>query len=407
MFYTEEEVINWIHSFKNSKPNRNLTHLHEILPKMANPHLKFKTIHVAGTNGKGSTVAYLREVFMQSGYTVATFTSPFIQTFGERISINNKPISAENLIKHALIVKKALPGAQESFTSFDILTLISLSYFSSTHVDIAIYETGIGGRLDATNVIVPLATAITNVGHDHAEILGATQERRASEKLGIVKSNIPLFTTEQDPSLLELFGQKAAEVGADLIQVLKYSRLESCNEMGTVFDCCGQINLSITMKGAHQFKNAALAVAILEYLRVHSGFKDLDVYKITDTTWLGRFELMQETPPVIIDGAHNIEGIKALIKTVKDVYPLRKKKFVFSAIATKDAEEMLDLLQPIASNITLTTGTHPLSLKLAGSNPDYKAVIDEEIAKLTEDEVLIICGSLYFIADARAYLTSN
>ena len=416
MFKTETEIINWIYSFSPSiGGERHLDHLHEILSKLGDPHKKLKTVHIAGTNGKGSTVAYICEAFMQAGYTVATFTSPYISCFGERMSINNMPMSEADLVKYANILKSSLACSTSEYTSFDIITLISFLYFAAATVDIAIYETGIGGRLDSTNVITPLAAAITNVGHDHAEILGETGLERATEKLGIVKEGIPLFTTEEDSNLLAEFEKICQERNADLYLALEDSELESMDLDGVWFSCRIYKSIRISMHGEHQFKNAALAVCILDYLKLVCGFQDIYPRQISRATWQGRFEHLQTEPPIVLDGAHNLEGIQALICTLKQIYPDHKKKFLFSAIATKDAQKMIQLLSEIADRISFTKGEHPNSISpevLAKYNDElqhtaydhYKKAINLELDGLKADEILVVCGSLYFISDARKYL---
>ena len=416
MLKTETEVINWIYSFTSGKKKRCLDHMYYILAKLDNPHQKIKTIHIAGTNGKGSTVAYIREGLMEAGYKVATFTSPYITCFGERIAINNTPISEADLVKYANRLKSSLPSVTCEYTSFDIITLISFLYFESATVDIVIYEAGIGGRLDSTNVISPLACAITNVGSDHAETLGATQLERAMEKLGIVKEKTPLFTTVEDAELLATFEKVCAEKDAFLHQPLKNAEIKFMSQYGVCFDCREYKNIVIRMSGVHQFKNAVLAITILEYLKFSNNFAKIHYPpKIANATWQGRFERIQEEPAVILDGAHNLEGIDALIATLEEVFPDQKKKFIFSAVATKNAQEMIELLSAASEDITFTKGTNPDSIApeiLAQYNGgvfnsvhnNFEKAIELELEKLKTDEVLTICGSLYFISDARKYL---
>jgi len=414
MFKTEKDVTNWIYSFTTHKTDRNLDHLHEYLATLDNPHLKLKTVHIAGTNGKGSTVAYIRQAFMEAGYKVATFTSPFITCFGERMSINNIPMPEDKLIHYAAKLKNSLPSETPAYTSFDIVTLISFMYFLDEAVDIAIYETGIGGRLDSTNVIQPLATAITNVGHDHADVLGETQLERAIEKLGIVKKDIPLFTAEEDPILILEFSKVCHQKGAEIFHALKDARMITMDRTGITFDWGHYQNIQIEMYGEHQFKNASLAVVVLEYLRI-STFESLDPTAIIKARWQGRFEHVRRgNRPVILDGAHNIEGISALIKTVNHLYPdYQSRHYIFSAIDTKDVKEMLEMLEKDSYLITLTANTHPKSIDpemlsecLVDEffNTDYKEAIKDELDKMSSNEVLVICGSLYFVSDARRYL---
>jgi len=413
MFKTQLDAINWLYGFSVNKKDRNLNHLHEILDKIDNPHLRLKTIHVAGTNGKGSTVSFMREAFMQSGYKVATFTSPFITCFGERMSINNEPMTEDKLIFYTNKLHKLIENNSLNFTSFDIITIIAFMYFSDEEVDIAIIETGIGGRLDSTNIIQPIATAITNVGHDHAEILGDTQLKRALEKLGIVKHNIPLFTTETDNELLKTFETITNKKESILFTPLKDSKLHSITLCGTLFSYKTYENILISMQGEHQFKNATLAIALLDYLKSTNIFEKLKPEYLIKSKWQGRFEYMQKEPPIIIDGAHNKEGIEALVSTIETLYPAKNIIVMFSAIATKDAQSMVDELKTISKRLILTQGRHPLSIKPselwavnkdADYFEDFKQAIEETREALTNKDVLIICGSLYFVSDVREFL---
>lgn len=417
MFKTEADVINWLYTFSPSKNGRTLDHLHTTLAALDNPHRKIKTIHIAGTNGKGSTVAYLREALMKSGYKVATFTSPYIISFGERMSINNVPISETDLVKYANLLKKQLPENTDEYASFDLITLISFLYFASAVVDVVVYETGIGGRLDSTNVITPLACAITNVGHDHADVLGETQLERLNEKLGIAKKGVPLFTTEEDPVLLDVVRHTCQTKEVKPIFPLEVSNLLSIGLDGTKFSYKSDV-MEINMHGAHQFKNAVLAVAILDYLTGVTGFENVDPKKVKNAVWQGRFEHMSHAPPVVLDGAHNLEGIKALIDALEKIYPKHRKKIMFSAIATKDAKKMVLILSEVAQKLVFTKGTHPESIDpetlvtYLANVPyhiyhDYEKAIDLEMNQLEVDEILVVCGSLYFISDARSYLRKS
>lgn len=425
MFKTEKNVTDWIYSFitgetsRKTTSKRNLNHLHDFLATIDNPHLKLKTVHVAGTNGKGSTVAYIRQSFMESGYKVATFTSPFITCFGERMSINNVPMPEDKLIYYAEQLKALLPVSVLAFTYFDILTLISFLYFLDEAIDIAIYETGIGGRLDSTNVIQPLATAITNVGHDHADVLGDTQLERAMEKLGIVKKDVPLFTTEEDPFLIAKFDEVCQNKQAELYHALKGARLRHMDESGVNFEWGRYKEIEINMHGEHQFKNACLAVHILDYLKSTSQYANLDPTAIQKTKWQGRFEFFPKIDrPVVIDGAHNIEGIRALISTVQEIYPNYVHKYVFSALDTKDYKQMIDLLAEDADRLSFVTGTHSKAIDAkvmyeyhnhnhkvdSDFYQHFEAAVDEQLSNLKDEQVLVFCGSLYFISDVRRYL---
>jgi len=422
MFNKESDVRDWIDGFGYSSGLRTLDHLRIVLAELGNPHDKLKTIHVAGTNGKGSTVAFLHHVLVCSGLQVGTFTSPHMISFGERMSINGEPLTRVSLIKYANQIAQILGDKKDDhFSSFDVITLISFLHFAQHEVDVVIYETGMGGRLDATNVITPLVCGITNVGHDHAEILGETQLARALEKLGIVKEGIPLFTTEEDPELLAQFKQTCTEKNATLNLPLHDAEFIRTVSAGTLFHFRDYRFVKLSMHGQHQFKNATLALAMIDYL-INQGLFEIDIeaiYKGLDlTSWPGRFEHIQKDPLVILDGAHNIEGIKSLIGVLNDVYPKHRKRFIFSAMPTKDAATMIEMLSEIAVEIIFTKGTHPAAVapeelydmadfpgKKVYVFQSFKKVITQVIKNLNPNEMLVICGSLYFISDARMHLT--
>ena len=419
MFKNESEVLNWIHGFGQKGINRNLKNLEDVLIKFGNPHLSLRTIHVAGTNGKGSTVAFLREILMCANLRVGTFTSPFITCFGERMSIDGEAMSEADLVKYSNLLYMIIADRNDlNFAAFDIITLISFLYFYHLDVDVVIYETGIGGRLDSTNVILPLATAITNVGHDHEEILGNTQLERAMEKLGIVKKGIPLFTTETDEMLITEFEKVCFDKGASLILPLEESSLDNVviDERGVKFDFGILKNLEIQMRGEHQLKNAILACSIVEYLQKSGVFKidDKVIYEgLERTHWQGRFELIKANPLVIIDGAHNIEGIVALTNTLQTIYKNKRKKFIIGILNNKDINGMLEPISNIADHVYFTTFSHPNASKgsdlysiykkkqNASSDEDYSELITNVVNSLADDEMLIICGSLYFISEVR------
>ena len=421
MFRKEAEAINWIDSFGCRGGMRTLDHLLDVLAELGNPQDRLATIHVAGTNGKGSTVAFLRHVLVESGLRVGTFTSPYLTSFGERMSINAEPMTRSNLLRYTNQVKETLMDKNMSdFASFDVLTLMSFLYFVDSDVDIVIYETGIGGRLDSTNVIAPIVSAITNVGHDHADVLGDTQHERALEKLGIVKEKIPLFTTEEDPDLLILFKKICDKNQTNLYLPLKNAEFIRTICAGTLFHYKNYRFVKLHMLGKHQFKNAVLALAIIDYLITKNVFKiDIeDIYKGLDlTSWEGRFEHVQKSPPVILDGAHNLEGFKALVDALNDVYPNYRKKIIFSTTKVKDAKQLIEIISEVADEILFVRGTHPATVapetlyditngseKYTYVSQSFKKVINQTIKHLSNNEVLVICGSLYFVSDARVHL---
>jgi len=423
MFKNETEVINWISGQLRFGIRPGLTRMAIALEKLGNPHLQLKTLHIAGTNGKGSTVTFLRSVLQEAGYQVGTYTSPYIETFNERISLNDIPISGADLV---VCANKVYPIVEEinqtdlaPFTEFELITLLSFIYFQTQQVDIVVYEVGMGGRLDATNVILPLACGITNVGHDHQEILGDTLEKLAYEKLGIVKKNIPLFTTEERSNLLTLFKEHATKKQSSMIQSLvNYPPQHvKINDQGAIFDWPKLNQMTISMKGNHQIKNATLAYSMIEYLRENQLFtiNDASIYEgMRKAFWKGRFEVVQQKPIILLDGAHNIEGVEGLCETLKTIYPNKRYHFVVSILKNKDYLDMFEVIKQTADKVYFTSFDHPNSQTAVAqyeafndANSGYKEncgiLLNEIIPTLTGEDCLVITGSLYFISQMRKY----
>ena len=423
MFKKESEVIEWISNQLKFGIRPGLERLEMALKQLGNPHLGLKTVHIGGTNGKGSTVTYLRSILQEAGYDVGTYTSPFIETFNERISLNDIPISEPDLVACANIAYPVIEEINQTelapFTEFEIITLLSFIYFQMKHVDIVIYEVGMGGRLDATNVIHPLACGITNVGHDHQEILGDTLAKLAYEKLGIVKQKTPLFTTEERLELLTDFKETALKKGSPFIEALKENKPENIkfDIDKTTFDWPYLKNINLTMKGEHQIKNATLAYTIIEYLKKHHRFLITESNLrdgLRKAFWKGRFEVLQTEPTIILDGAHNIEGVEGLRKTIETLYPTKRHIFIISVLSNKEYSEMFECLKPVSDFTYFTTFDHP---KAQSAEIQYHAYQEENSAyeedniklvkkvlpTLTKNDCLIITGSLYFISEMRKY----
>jgi len=419
----EEDVIRWIFdkfAYANKK-RKDLCHLEEVLEKLDNPHLNLKTIHIAGTNGKGSTVSFLYEILRNAGYNVGTFTSPHLEHFGERIALNGQSISADNLVKCANVLKPFLDESNlKRFAPFDVITLLSFIYFNDAKVDIVIYETGIGGRLDSTNVIVPLACGVTNVGDDHAEILGSKRETRALEKLGIAKEGVPLFTTEGEKTLLPLFETFTQQVGAPLFCPLKtdYPKNMKFSEDGFHFDFDGLEDFHLTMIGLHQIANAILAYSIVKFLNKKQDFtiSKKHIYKgLKDASWPGRFEFMNTNPTVILDGAHNVDALEYLKITLEAMYPGMRKVFIVAMSRGKDTTACLEIIDASASHVIFTEFDQPSSMKAKDLFCTYSGgssiweencfkAIDYAMNSSQENGIIVVCGSLYFIAEMRTYL---
>lgn len=414
VFKSEQEVIDWISGQLKFGIRPGLERLEKALAILGNPHLALQTVHVGGTNGKGSTVTFLRSVLEAAGYTVGTFTSPFIESFGERISINDIPISPEDLMISANeiypIVEQINATDIGPFTEFEIITLLSFAHFKRSNVDMVLYEVGLGGRLDATNVIRPLVAGITNVGHDHQEILGDTLAKIAFEKIGIAKPGVPMYTTAEDPVVLETFREKTPI--AESLKINVPTNIE-LSERGATFDWPDLKRVTITMKGLHQVKNATLAYSLLKELRNYFDISNEAILRgMKRAFWKGRFEVVSADPMIILDGAHNIEGVQSLVKTIKESLNGRRCIFMTSILKDKDYEEMFAEIAQVADEIHFTTfdffrAQSGKSQYDAYNRPgafyeeDPKKLLNDLKAKLKTDECLIITGSLYFISEIR------
>ncbi|MEK3890571.1 bifunctional folylpolyglutamate synthase/dihydrofolate synthase [Bacillus sp. FSL K6-3431] len=400
-----------------------------MLEKLDHPENKLNAVHVGGTNGKGSTVAYLRSVLMEAGYEVGTFTSPYIEQFNERISLNGKPIS-DNEITHLVNVIKPLADELEETefgppTEFEIITAMSIYYFAVMNpVDFSIMEVGLGGRYDSTNVIEPLVSVITNVGLDHTQILGSTLKQIAYEKAGIIKRNTPVFTAVKDVNALHVLQAEATEQQAELFQINKdffvkdIISTEHAENFTFTSGSTTMENLEINLLGHHQTENASGAIATLFWLKDNRKV-NLDEAIIRSglikAYWPGRMEILHTEPVILIDGAHNPEGLRALSAALDNRYLGKNIKVIFAALKDKDLTEMFSVFNNMNVELHVTQFDFPRAasaeeLKAMSGNHvikahvEWRALIKEQINSMQSNEVLVITGSLYFISLVRPFL---
>ncbi len=432
MMTTIEEVRIWIHELLPHGIKPGIERMEWMLGELGRPDRRLRVIHVGGTNGKGSTVSYLREIYQQAGYTIGTFTSPYIESFNERISINGEWISDEDLIDAANrvypLVKELEKMEQGTPTEFEVITMISIVYFSEIQrCDLVIYEVGLGGRLDSTNVLTPLATVITNIGMDHMQQLGDTIEDIAFEKAGIIKSGVGVITACEQPAALEIIKQTAEQKNArfyPLGHAFHYDVIENSKE-NTLFNYASVFKryneLSISLKGEHQIKNAVAALMVIDYMSVYYALSiDEEVIRqaLKNTFWPGRFEIVSSDPDIILDGAHNPEGAYALKNAMQNYYPDQAVHIIYAGLTGKRHDLMLEDLFSAARSVTFTWFDFPRALDpadLQAENPSHNAAIEHDFRKaisekrktLGEGDVLLITGSLYFISEARKYLINQ
>ncbi|WP_260858484.1 bifunctional folylpolyglutamate synthase/dihydrofolate synthase [Fictibacillus phosphorivorans] len=426
-----KEALEWIHSLLTFGIKPGLKRVEWLLERTGNPEKKITCIHIAGTNGKGSTVEYIRSIMNEAGYSVGTFTSPYLISFNERVSLNRIPISDEELLHYARIVK---PLVEEvvitdlgSPTEFEVITVISLLYFADKQPDIVVYETGLGGLYDSTNVITPILSLITNIGFDHMGILGETLKEIAFQKAGIIKQDVPVITTADQTEAREVIDRKAKEMNAEnyfLDRDFSVVHLESAHSgerfLYTDSEDHRGIELEISMMGTHQIKNAGLAVAAVRFLtRAHRFEVSLSTIKdgLRKANWAGRFEKVSHSPDIIIDGAHNEQGVAALKQTLNNHYGEKRIFLLFAALEDKAYATMLQDLVSVVYEACFTSFDFPRAasaeqllrespLENSYSISSWREALRHLQEQLQEDDVLVITGSLYFISEIRKTFTN-
>jgi dihydrofolate synthase / folylpolyglutamate synthase len=427
---TYEEALQWIHSRLPFGVKPGLKRMEWMLQKLGNPERRIKTVHIAGTNGKGSTTEFIRNILQKANYNVGTFTSPYIEQFNERIRMNGLPISDDDLIDMVNVVKPLAAELDESElgspTEFELLTVMAIQYFATvSYPDIVIVETGLGGRLDSTNVIHPLVSVITTIGHDHMHILGDSLEEITREKAGIIKSGVPVVTGVNEPKLLDIIETIANEKRAKFYvlnqhyRFFDYEQKQDGEQFSFTSPFAKRDKLFIKMIGIHQVQNASAALMVIDYLKSFYSFlvdPEHIVNGLAETSWIGRFEQVSQNPRVIIDGAHNREGITSLVHTIEKRFNNENVSIIFAALKDKDTSQMINELESVAHKLTLTTfdflraSSAERLAEIAQSTeafvePDWKEAIQNEMRNMSATDVLIVTGSLYFISDVRKYFT--
>lgn len=398
MWKNSKEAIQFIESRRHH--HSGLDKFKEAMHALNDPQDDLKSIHIGGTNGKGSSVNYLRSILNVAGYKVGTFTSPYLVSHHDRIRIDNIPISDEKLFDY--IEKCEQYFEKFDLSMFEIDMMIACLYFKDENVDFVIFEVGMGGRLDATNVLAkPLVCGITNIGRDHMAFLGDTYEKIAIEKAGIIKESVDCIGGSKVQECIDVFNSICEKHHARYIQVQPIYEKEN----GFIYR---DTYYELSSKAIYQQMNAAFAIEVIEYLNDRNILK-IDKKMIEQglkkTQWLGRFEIMQENPLVIIDGAHNQDGINALVDSMRKYQDVH---VVFSCLKDKEGIQMIQTLMQISDDITVCEFEneradcleHFEGLNISMES-DYQVAIQTALHK---KGVVLICGSLYFISLVRKYL---
>ncbi|HGR9860226.1 TPA: folylpolyglutamate synthase/dihydrofolate synthase family protein [Streptococcus pneumoniae] len=426
----EIENNQWIANYRTDQPHFGLERMVELLALRGNPHLKLKVLHIGGTNGKGSTIAFLKKMLEKLGLRVGVFSSPYLIHYTDQISINGESISEARLEAlmadyQSLLEGEAVANLQGT-TEFEIITALAYDYFASEQVDVAIMEVGMGGLLDSTNVCQPILTGITTIGLDHVALLGDTLEAIAEQKAGIIKQGMPLVTGRIAPEALTVIDRIAEGKDAPkLAYGTDYQvRHQESVVTGEVFDYTSAVRqgrFQTSLLGLYQIENAGMAIALLDTFCQEDGRElasnDFLGQALEETSWPGRLEIVSRDPLMILDGAHNPHAIKALLVTLQERFADYHKEILFTCIKTKALEDMLDLLGAMPdTELTLThfadsRATDESVLKEAAksrnlSYQDWHDFLEQNVTDKKEEKqtVRIVTGSLYFLSQVRAYL---
>ena len=409
-----EEALAYIHNVEWYGKKPGLHRMLWLLDRMGNPHKELKFVHVAGTNGKGSTCAMISSVLKEAGYKTGMFTSPYIHVFNERIQINGQMISNEDLVEIVTFVKGFIDEIEEKPTVFEIITLIGMEYFKRQQCDIVVLEVGIGGLLDSTNVIeLKEAAVITSIGFDHTGMLGNTIEEIAKQKAGIIKENTDVVFWNKDVAASEIVKEVCERTNSTLY-VPDYEELKSVsmNLTGQTFDYNNYKNLRIPLVGSYQLENAAIALTVIEVLQ-KKGYEieEKHIYEgLSKAGWIGRFEVISTKPVIIVDGSHNPPGMKATAESLKAHFKGQKITFIIGVMADKELGEMMPYILPLAKEFLTVTPDNPRAMKAeklakylrnAGAKAESFETVEvackEAVNRAGKSGVVCALGSLYLV----------
>lgn len=430
---TYDQALNFIHGRTQFKKIPTLTRMRKLMHLLGDPQDELTMVHVTGTNGKGSTVAFLRSMLMAAGYEVGTFTSPFITRFNERISLNNQPIEDQLLVQYTNRVKVVVDQLDQTLleggpTEFEIITAIMFLYFKDVDPDIVVVEVGIGGLYDSTNVIVPVVSAITTIGYDHMKILGNTLGEIASQKAGIIKHGVPVVIGQLPKPAQTVIEQTAKQMGSQVLVpgtdylVHQVGQNQMTTKIEYVKEPFGRHLAELSLFGDYQVGNAG--VAITTFVTLMTQLKqpvDWDAVRqgLGSATWPARMEVVNEQPLIMLDGAHNLPAMQALKQTIIHDFTDRDVYLLVAILADKQTHAMIEELNSLSNvHLTVTTFAGP-KVKRPGAEisqlidnqvgaqikvaDDWQTGLVQLVNQMSSDDVLIITGSLYFVSDVRHY----
>jgi dihydrofolate synthase/folylpolyglutamate synthase len=430
-----QNALDYLYSFVDFSMQKSVTYspdrfklerMQTLLASLGNPQDKYPVVHVAGTKGKGSVCILCTSALIQAGYKVGLYTSPHLDDYAERIQINNEFIPHADF---AALVDEIKPyvAAIPELTTFEITTALAFLYFARQNIEAGVIEVGLGGRLDATNVVKPKVSVITSLSYDHTMLLGETLTQIAGEKAGIIKTGIPVVNSPQTEEAQLVIERVAKEHFSPLIQVGRDWLFEPVSHSlegqtlrvwSSVANPESSTLLSTSLLGAHQLANAATAYATLQVARqqgikineknIHEGF--------SRAFWPGRFEIVQYTPPVILDCAHNRDSAAKLCLTLEEYYPEKSVVLIFGASEDKDIQGMLDELMPKVTDLITVKSFHPRAIdpdKLVEMAKNYNRsvhcvehipeAIKKALQTVGQGQLVLITGSIFVVAEARKF----
>ena len=420
------EAMKYIENTAKFGMNFGLDRVLKILEYLDNPQDKIKCIHVGGTNGKGSTTAMISSILREEGYKVGMYTSPYLEEFEERIQVNGENIKKQELASIVTEVKEAILKVDVlkfgAPTQFEIITALMFYYFAKKKVDYAVVEVGLGGRLDATNVINPILVVLTSISFDHMNILGNTLEEIAGEKAGIVKKGSLVVSYPQEKEALNVIESKCKELGNKLIVVKKEDVKEAIIDKNNFrqeisVDVSKNIyDVKIPLLGSHQSLNCAVCLNAINALResgviIHDNSIREGLLKVK---WIGRMEVLNTNPLVVIDGAHNIDGIKNLKESTDKYFNYKNLILIVGILGDKQVDEMINIITKGAKEVIVT---EPHNYRAEASSvlyekirekgiecfdiENYEEACEKALSLAEDDDLILVCGSLYMIGDMR------
>lgn len=435
---TYREALKYLDSFVNFekvesygyKASFKLDRMRRFVSLLGDPQKHTRSIHVAGSKGKGSTAVYVYSVLRQAGFNVGLYTSPHLITFRERIRINDELIGEEDLGRILGDIKETIVShmKDEMPTFFEVYTAIAYTYFKEKNVDFAVYEVGLGGRLDATNVIEPLACAITPLSYEHTDKLGHTLREIASEKCGIIKSGSMCVSAPQEKEALQVIEDTCRVSNSRLILVgrdIKFEEVQSSDEkeVFNVFGLFGEYPMLISkLIGSHQMINASVAIGVVEVLKLGGINIPADAIRngIENARWEGRLEIINRRPFIVLDGAQNRESAKTLVSAIKKVFKYKKLILVFGVSKDKNVRGMLEEMLPICDSIVLTKSKvlnralEPAKIKEEILNTEHtikdivlthntEEALSRALSIASPEDLVLITGSLFIVGEVKEH----